>query len=251
MKPINTKLSLAAILVLVLLVATASPALAITITVYGSRESAWNGGGTQSDPNEVTVTNDGVDLARVQWTNDLTNMYFLFETYTNKYWSQFPLRPYIWLCMNIDNNTSTGSTFPGVCPGSGYDRFIWIEGQGSSPPLVTVYNSTFGLIGATTNVATSGVFTELSIDNASLGFTSANCGVASTSVYMDGRTGDPDDNVRDASDIPLTCGDPTAISLSSFEARANRSLGVTMFSLLVLMGALVGLGILWRRRRAG
>jgi hypothetical protein len=113
-----------------------------------------------------------------------------------------------------------------------------------------VYNSNFGLIGATTNVATSSVFTELSVDNASLGFTSANCGVASTSVYMDGRTGDPDDNVRDASDIPLTCGNPTAISLSSFDATANRSLEVTLFSLAVLMGAVVGVGILWRRRRA-
>ena len=250
MKPFNKKLSLATIIALILLIALVVPALAITITVDGSRESAWNGGGTQSDPNEAAVTNDGVDLARIQWTNNLTNMYFLFETYTNTYWSQFPQRPYIWMCMNTDNNTATDSTFPGVCPGTGYDRYIWIEGNGSFPPLVTVYNSTFGLIGATTSVATSGVYTELSIDNASLGFSSTNCGLSSTSVFMDGRTTDPDDSVRDTEDIPLTCGDPTAVSMTSFNASAHSSVGATIVTFVVLLGALAGLGILWRRKQA-
>jgi hypothetical protein len=250
MKPFNRKVSFAAIITIILLVALASPALAITITIDGSRESAWDGGGTQSDPNEAAVSNDGVDLARVQWTNDLTNMYFLFETYTNTYWSQFPFRPYILLCMNTDNSTATGSTFPGVCPGSGYDRYIWIEGQGSFPPLVTVYSSTFGIIGATTSVATSGVYTELSIDNASLGFSSTNCGLSSTSVYIDGRTSDPDDNVRDTEDIPLTCGGPTAVTLSSFSAGAQRPVGITVLSVVLLVGALAGLGILRRRKQA-
>jgi len=246
MKPFYKILSLASIITLILLMAIVSTALAITITVDGSRESAWDGGGTQSDPNEAAVTNDGVDLVRVQWTNDLSNMYFLFETYADTPWNRIPDPPYIWMCMNTDNNTSTGSTFPGVCPGSGYDRFVKIEGD---PLRVRVFNSTFGLVPATTSVATSGSITELSIDNASLGFTSANCGLASSSVFMDGRTGDPDDNVRDTEDIPLTCGDPTAISMTSFDATAHNPAGTTIVAILVLLGAVTSVGIVWRRRR--
>jgi len=241
-------LSLASIIVMILLIALVGTALAITITVDGTRESAWDGGGTQSDPNEASVTNDGVDLLRVQWTNNTSNMYFLFETYANIYWGQFPVLPYIWMCMNTDNNTSTGSSFTGVCPGLGYDRYILI--QGPAPLLVSVYDSNFTIIPATTSVATSGAITELSLDNASLGFNSSNCGVASTSVYMDGRTGDPDDNVRDTSDIPLTCGTPTAISLASFNTTAHNSVGTTIVILIALLGAVTGVGILWRRRRA-
>jgi hypothetical protein len=248
MKPFYKILSLASIITLILLMAIVSTALAITITVDGSRESAWDGGGTQSDPNEAAVTNDGVDLVRVQWTNDTSNMYFLFETYAITNWNRTPQRPYIWMCMNTDNNTSTGSTFPGVCPGSGYDRYVLIEGP--TPLSVTVYDELFGVIGAATSVvATSGAITELSIDNASLGFTSTNCGLASSSVLMDGRTNDPDDNVRDTEDIPLTCGDPTAISMSSFYATAHNPAGTTIVAVLVLLGAVTSVGIVWRRRR--
>ena len=250
MKPFNRKVSIAAIITIILLVALASPALAITITVDGSRESAWNGGGTQSDPNEVAVTNDGVDLARVQWTNDLTNMYFLFETYTNTQWLGFVSGdPYILLCMNTDDDPDTGTSYPSVCPGTGYDRYVRIAGP--TPLRVTVYDSDGTPIDdATTSVATSGVYTELSIDNASLGFSSTNCGLSSTSVYMDGRTSPPDDNVRDTEDIPLTCGDPTAVTLSSFNAGAQRPVGITVLSVVLLVGALAGLGILRRRKQA-
>jgi len=211
---------------------------AITIVVDGTRESAWDSGGSQGDGDEAGITNNGVDIETIEWTNDTSNFYFLVETYSNTDWSRVPDAPYVWWCINNDDNIGTGTSFSGVCLGSGYDRYIKIAGP--TPLTVAVYDSGFNIIAATTSVATSGAITEMSVDNASLGFISGNCGSAPTGVYMDGRTNDPDDNVQDAGDIPLTCGIPTAITLSSFTARP--ALGSSVVVALVAVG-LLGVGV--------
>ncbi|HNB55079.1 MAG TPA: hypothetical protein PK530_24225, partial [Anaerolineales bacterium] len=236
----------ASLLSLLLGVLVVGVAYAITIAVDGTRESAWDGGGSASDPNEGTITNDGVDLERVEWTNDDTNFYILFNTYANTNWNPAgPNDPYIILCIDNDNNDSTGtSIIPTNCPGAGYDRYVQIYGGTSL--FVEVYQDDYAtLISATTSVSYGGVdITELSIDNASLGLSNSNCGTMPTTVYMDGRTAAPDDNVADSGDIQLNCGAPTAITLDSLSVRNNNNMVVIgVAGVLLLGGAMILLRI--------
>jgi hypothetical protein len=220
-------LTRAAVAGLVLTVVLAGVALAATITVDGTREAAWDSGGSQSDLNENggpptgdDITNDGVDIRTIEWTNDTANFYFLIDTYVDTTWDLLgPNDAYVWFCVNNDNQSGTGSTYPGVCLSDGYDRYILVQG---GPSLtVSVFDENFAPVAASTNVSTTGTVTELSIDLASLGFSGSNCGSAPTGVYMDGRTSDPDDNVQDFGDIPVTCGTPSAVTLSSMEAESQ------------------------------
>jgi hypothetical protein len=238
------KASIAAILLALLAVGTA---FALTIVVDGVREAAWDAGaGDQADPNEGPITNDGVDIVRFQWTNDTSNFYFLIDTATNTEWDRPGSidDPYIWICVNNDNNTGTGATLPGNCLESGYDRFIQIEGP--APLTVTVYDQNFALVGNGT-AATAGTITEVSINLADLGFDLNNCGLAPMGIYLDGRTGDPDDNVTDIGDVPVTCGGPTAINLQSFHVTGQSALLPVSVAALVL--ALLTFGYLAYRKQ--
>jgi hypothetical protein len=237
------KASIAAILLALLAVGTA---FALTIVVDGVREAAWDAGaGDQADPNESGVTNEGVDITRFQWTNDTSNFYFLIETSATTDWNRVPLRPYIWICVNNDNDILTGTSFPGVCLESGYDQYIQIEGP--IPLTVSVFDENFNPVAATTSAATVGTITEVSIDLAALGFDGTNCGLAPMGVYMDGRTLDPDDNVTDQGDVPVTCGVPTAINLQSFHVTGQSALLPLSVATLVL--ALLTFGYLVYRKQ--
>jgi hypothetical protein len=236
------KASIAAILLALLAVGTA---FALTIVVDGVREATWDAGaGDQTDLNEGPITNDGVDIVRFQWTNDTSNFYFLIQTSLNTDWNRLPQQPYIWICVNNDNNTGTGTAFPGVCLGSGYDRYIQIAGP--TPLTVSVFDENFASVGGGT-AATAGTITEVSVDLVVLGFDSTNCGLAPMGVYMDGRTGDPDDNVTDLGDVPVTCGGPTAINLQSFQVTGQSALLPVSVAALVL--ALLTFGYLAYRKQ--
>jgi hypothetical protein len=239
---------LAIVISVVTLIMVVGVAYAITITVDGTREAAWDGGGGVDDPSEVGITNDGVDIRRVEWTNNTNNFYFLFRTDTATDWNRAPDAPYIYLCINNDNNTMTGSTFPLVCLGSGYERYVRISGP--TPLTVVVWDSAFSPVAATTSVATSGDTTELAVNVAALGLSSSNCGSMPTGIYMDGRTSDPDDNVLDTGDAPANCGFPTAITLSRLEAKADTQNNTAALILAASVVATLGLaGVVIRRRR--
>ncbi len=241
----NRKLFVVLMTMMALVLVTAV-AYAITITIDGTREAAWDGGGTVSDPDEGLITNQGVDITRLQWTNDTTNFYFLIETLATTDWNRLPQRPYLWICINNDNSTLTGSTNPGICLTSGYDRYILVEGP--TPLTVTVMDSTFAPIVATTNVATIGGFTELSVDLASLGFNAGNClATVPTGIYFDGRTNDRDDNVEDGGDVSMGCGAPTAITLQT--ADANSQSPVIPFAIGVSLLVLFSAGLVYNRKR--
>ncbi len=233
------------VLVALMLVGVTAVAYAITITVDGSREAAWGGGGSANDPNEVDVTNDGVDVQIVEWTNDTTNFYFLIETYAAVTWdlTGFTDAELI-LCINNDNNVATGSSLPGQCLGTGYDRYIQIVGP---TPTINVFDSNFNPVAATTDIAFNGTITEISIDAASLGLSSANCGSMLMGVYFDGQTQDPDDNVLDGGDIPITCGSPTAISLQNI-AVSGQSVAYP-FALGAFGLIIISTGLLINRKR--
>src|SRR5512135_3533524 len=88
-----------------------SVASAIEIVVDGVRETAWNGAGSVTDPNEPAIT-DGYDIDTFQWTNGgptnvggSGNMFFLISTYANTITTGFP-PPTIVICLNTDNNTA-------------------------------------------------------------------------------------------------------------------------------------------------
>ena len=107
-------------------------AYAITIAIDGVKESAWNGvggqtPGTQSDGDEPLIT-DNYDINEVKWTNDTTNLYILLETLANIDING-GIGGRIFICMNTDNNTSTGFNFTGgICNNiQGADRRILID----------------------------------------------------------------------------------------------------------------------------
>lgn len=234
----------AVLLVMAVLVGGTAVAYAITITIDGVRETAWDGGGSQSDPNEGTITNDGVDLQTVQWTNDTSKFYFLFQTYVDVTWdlTGFTDAELI-LCVNSDNDTSTGTNLPGQCIGSGYERYVRIIGP---TPTASVFDSAGAPIAATTNVAFDGTIVEFSIDLVSLGLNSGNCGPMLVGVYFDGQTQDPDDNVLDTSDVPITCGSPTAVTLQNISA-AGQSV-VLPFALSGLVLIIVSIVLVINRK---
>jgi len=170
----------------------AGVALATTISIDGTRESAWDTVGTVSDVNETFITNDGTDLVRVQWTNDTSNYYFLLETATSTDWGTPPFAKYAFLCINTDNDTGTGTTRPAFCSGSGYDRYIYIQGPSSSLTTI-VYDKDLVVISSSFPIATSGVYTEFSVPVADLGLSSSNCGSMPAGAYFDGASFEDDD----------------------------------------------------------
>lgn len=235
------------LLSLLSLVLVTAVAYAITIDIDGTREAAWDGGDSIGDLNETDITNDGVDVQTVEWTNDTSNFYFLIETHANTTWdlTGFTDAELI-LCLNNDNSLVTGSSLPDQCIGSGYDRYIQVVGP---TPTVNVFDGAFNPIAATTDIAFSGAITEISVDVTSLGLSSANCGTMLMGVYFDGQTQDPDDNVLDDSDFTITCGSPTAVTLQSFSAQGSLLPTMTwIVAISVLLGSLM-IGVLVRLRR--
>ncbi|MCB9419332.1 MAG: hypothetical protein H6667_05990 [Ardenticatenaceae bacterium] len=234
------------LMVAMALVLVTAVAYAITITIDGVREVAWDGGGSVTDPNEAGVTNDGFDVDVIEWTNDTSNFYILLSTYAATGWNtnNGPDFPYVYFCMNTDGLAS-GTANICVNGAGGYDRYIRIAGP--TPLTVTVFDQNFNTIAATTDVATVGSITEISIDVTSLGLSTGVCGAMPSSAYFDGRTGDPDDNVQDAGDFNMNCGNPTAVSLHN--ATASGPSAVLPFALGAFGLIAVSTGLVISRKR--
>jgi hypothetical protein len=229
------------LMVVMAMVLATTAVYAITITVDGTRETAWDGGGSITEPNEPGVANDGLDVQTIEWTNDTSNFYILLDTYAATAWNtpNGPDFPYIYFCMNTDNSLATGTANICTLGAGGYDRYVRIAGP--TPLTVTVFNQAFGVIGATTSVATVNDITELSVDVASLGLSTANCGTITASAYFDGRTGDPDDSVQDSGDFSMGCGGTTAVTLQNVSASGSSVLPFALgaFGLIVVSTGLV------------
>ncbi len=240
------------IVALVLALGSAVTVFAITITVDGTRESAWDGSGgqtpgAQTDPNEGTV-NDDVDIARVQWTNDTSNMYYLFEvqappvsTNTNT-WQL--------ICLDTDNNSSTGSDatskYYDNCNNQvGFDRFIHRYNYRGTW-LVDVEDETGTYISGGDGTQGSGTVLEISAPVSVL-FGGSCVGEMRTVFYFDGASTAADDNTPDSGVMTTNCGSPTAITLDSMHA-ASGALSLP----LALAGAafvlIAGAGLVLRKR---
>ncbi|MFQ5397978.1 MAG: hypothetical protein ACE5E7_00085 [Anaerolineae bacterium] len=245
LKSTSRKLSLVLVVVLVFMVTAV--AYAITITIDGVRETAWNGGGSVTDNNEAGVTDDGVDVQTIEWTNDTTNFYLLLNTYAATGWNtnNGPDFPYIYFCLNTDNNVGTGTASICIQGAGGYDRYVRVSGP--TPLTVTVFDQNFNTIAATTSVATSANITEVSVDLTSLGFSAGNCGSVPSSAYFDGRTPDPDDKVQDGSDFTMKCGNPTAITLQNVDVSSQSTMFPVAVGILLL--ALISGGLIYNRKQ--
>ena len=222
---------------------------AITIVVDGAQEAAWSGSGGQipgtvADPNEAAIT-DGYDIETFKWTNDQTNIYFLFQTYANTIYTGFP-QPTIIICFNTDNNTATGAAYANCNGMTGIDRSVTISSSG-----VTVFDGAPGgtVLGPGVR-ATQNMITEVSVPLSLFGFGPGTCpGNIPAAIYFDNGITDPDDNVPDSAPTAVSCGGTTAVTLSSLQAQPTTSPVLPVALVGVSAAALIGVVFLIRRRK--
>ena len=237
-------------LALLMALLVAGSALAITIAVDGVRESAWDGDGGQTpgnttDPDEVDIPNN-YDIEEILWTNDTTNFYFLIQTYDNVIFTGNP-RPTIIICLDTDNNTSTGGSYANCNNMSGIDRSIIIDRSAAEIYDGDPNNGTYlndGTHAYQTNI------TEISVALSDLGLSASNCSQNMPAVvYFDNGTVAPDDNTPDSGFVAIGCGGPTAIQLTNLEAQNHTPLVIAASALLLVLfsgGALLA----YKRSRA-
>ncbi len=231
---------------------SAVTAFAITIVIDGDQDAVWTTGsggqtpGSTTDPNESTIT-DGRDIAAVYWTNDTTNFYLMMQTQAAPSLGNGFTPTNIYFCLDIDNNTATGSSYANCNSMAGIDRYILI-GNSNAP---VVYDSAQTQIGTGTlgyNTAAATPVIEVSVALSDLGLTPATCTqTIPMVVYFDNGTTEPDDNTPDSGTINIGCGAPTAITLDSLSAQSGESalplvLAATAFVLVA------GAGLTLRKR---
>ncbi len=249
---------LAVALIIALLSAVAVSA--ITITVDGSRESAWDGGGSFSDGNEGNI-NDNVDIATFQWTNDTSNFYFLVAVQGPP-----PLMPDdapIDVCLDTDNNLSTNIPASNTIQ---RNRCSYNTGVSGIDTVVRATNS-YGMLhlrvfdvtqdrvvlkGTGTlgyNQYASNPVIEMGVPLNLLGYGSGVCpSTIPLVVYYDGGDTNPDDNLPDSGSIDINCDPPTAVTVSSFKTASGP--GENILPVLGLVAGLLVAGavvVIYRR----
>jgi hypothetical protein len=220
---------------------------AITITVDGTKEAVWDTGsggqtpGSQLDANEAGI-DDRYDIEDVRWTNDASgsapwgNMYFLVETYSNLDTTYPPLSPQIIICIDTDNNTSTGDTASGFCNDIvGYDRRIIVD----LVALSVLVRSWTGATWLTVPMPSGGMrsvawddtifdgiadqpYIEIGIDLQSLGIVNSSTCLSTmpAAIYYDNGMADNEDTVPASGTFNIGCGTPTAVTLSQISTQA-------------------------------
>ena len=133
----------------------------------------------------------------------------------------------------------------------GIDRYVEVHGP---TPSITVYDSDYvtEISDANAQVAKSGAITEFRVSLAALGIT--NAATCKTDfpmgIYLDNQLEDPDDNTPDTGTATANCGAPTAITLSSLEAKADAQNNTAALILAASAVATLGLaGVVMVRRR--
>jgi hypothetical protein len=244
---------------LILILLMTGIAQAITITVDGTREAAWDGLGGQTPGSQTDVDEGGIDntkdISRIQWTNDTTYMYFLVQTHGNISFDGDP-QPAIYICLDTDNNSSTGDAYANCNGMTGIERTIRVRlSDVNTPPLtvrVTDGAPTGTQISSLQNAAYAGQYLELRVSLNDLGIDSAGACNQNIqgAVYFDGGTIDPDDNIPDSGTVSIGCGTPTAVTLSSTHTKPSR---YPWMGIAVGAAGLIGVGrtfVARKRRKA-
>lgn len=241
-----------ALLALALLVLAIGVAYAYVITVDGNG-SEWQAGSLiTTDGDEGTIT-DSWDFKDIYHTTDNTYMYWRFDSYSNSEWASVGINArYVQICMNVDNNTGTGSTIGNCNNMQGVDRILQVYGPKSGNNLnVVLYDGSWNVISATGLLAANqGSVNEARVQLSDLGI-NPNCSSSYTmpwAMYWDNQVTDPDDNVPNAGTLTANINCPTAVTVSSMNAKADAPMLPFAAAGLLGMGAL-GLLIVSRRAR--
>jgi hypothetical protein len=217
--------ALLALLIVAVLAMPAKPAHALTITVDGNGADWPLAALLFSDVNEAGII-DSRDISDVYFTNNTTNLFWRYDTFASptNYNLEGLSYPYVILCMDTDNNATTGTN--GLqCGQNGVDWAVQIS---RTAPFGTFSASLFQCNPGCTAaggvpVATAGNITELAIPLATLGITgpSPACPtgrIIPASIYFDGQTGDPDDSVPGGGTLASNIPCPTPVTLTSLSA---------------------------------
>lgn len=259
----------AVVLSVVLMLVLAGVAYAITIVIDGQKDADWSGipgqtPGVANDPQEPTI-DARYNIKQVLWTNDALgvapwgHMYWLVETFANYDNIYPPLAPQIIICLDVDNNTGTGTAAVGYCNNMvGVDRRITanvrlgtvsVERWNSATSAFVVVGKPAGGMrdDAYYDPSSTGIaqtpYIEIGVDLLSLGIiNSATClSTMPAAIYYDNGILDPEDTVPDTGTVNMGCGSPTAITLSNLEAHAADNNGTAV---LILIGtATLALGV--------
>jgi len=162
-------------------------------------------------------------------------MYFLVATYGNLNINYPPLAPQIIICIDVDNNTTTGTTPSGYCNDMpGVDRRITANLRLFTVAVERWTGATWAVVpqpgGGMRAVAwddtiVDGIadlpYIEIGVDLQSLGITSsATClSAMPTAIYYDNGMADPEDTVLDSGTFSIGCGTPTAVTLSEVDTQ--------------------------------
>lgn len=241
-----------ALLALALLVFAIGVAYAYVITVDGLGSDWLPASLITTDLNE-TLINDSWDFKDIYHTTDNTYMYWRFDSYADSVWSNvFGRSRYVQICMNTDNNTGTGGTISNCNNMQGVDRVLQIFGPKSGIYLnIELYDGSGNQISATGLLAANqGSVNEARVQLSDLGINS-NCGSSYAmpwAMYWDNQMTDPDDNVPDSGTLTVTINCPTAVTVSSMNARTDAPMLPFAVAGLLGVGAL-GLFVASRRTR--
>lgn len=235
---------------------------AITIAVDGVREAVWDTGsgvqlpGIQNDINEVDIT-DGYDIEQFLWTNDQDNMYFLMQTFATTIWTGTPI-PTLVVCIDTDNNTTTGGSYANCNNMIGIDRSIVYTRANFNGTVLTgtIYdgdpNAGIPIAGASGARLATGRVNEVAMSLTDLGINSSSACINNmrAAIYFDNGISDPDDRTPDSGTFTIGCGTPTAVNLQSFTPAGNSTLPVVAFiGFLALVIVSFGVVIVRREQR--
>ncbi|MFZ6029787.1 MAG: hypothetical protein ACOYYS_18900 [Chloroflexota bacterium] len=244
-------LQAAGVLSLVLALVLTSTAFAITITVDGTREAAWDGGGSATDDggNEGSIR-DGNDIDRVEYTNDGTYYYILIDTFGNVIWNNtFGADPNLYICLNVDNNSSGASGVTQCDNGNMAGVDYILEFLGGTTISFNIYDSSFNSVSdSNRQVQFANDITEIRVTASAIGLSPSNClSTMPTSIYFDNGVADPEDYTPDSGTVSFGCGSPTALTLTAAKATSTPPLLAGMVAGGGLLGV-VGLALLRRRK---
>ena len=102
------RISATSAVVLIAALLFALPVFARTITIDGNGAD-WVGSSIPaiSDPDEVLILVNRMDVSQVLYTNNVTNLFFRIDTYAST--TNWPVG-FAFICLNTDNNLATGGS---------------------------------------------------------------------------------------------------------------------------------------------
>jgi hypothetical protein len=241
-----------------LLMLAAGIALAADLITVDGSGSDWNSAWKRTTDTQEGDIPNGVNIGDVYQINDSSKMYWRFDTYANTNWNGDGLgnRAYVFICMDTDNNSSTGYNDTVTCNQNGIDYILRIDGQSGGGVSVSLLDCTSGTCSSASGTLAAATATSINeasvlLSDVGLGGSCSGSRTVQSSIYFDNRTNPPDDRVPNSGTMGLTIYCPTAVTLSSVTAKTESAeLPVLPFAAvgLVSVGAL-GVVTLARRRK--